>query len=276
MERSLDSVLDSIMSEVKLLDSSSSEDINSVLSVVQDEVAGGKELSSKPLLGAEVTGYNNLVAGNHVSLEAQSKGVERHFEMGGMARPLTLGGPFGQGGGPRVQGTPQSGRVRFDGESVDQTRSRRDVLNDGRREVSQEFSPENLGASRGSFSERESMEVNASSQMYLHDLAMSGQESFLGQYGSNRVVLDDVVFDGTQRMQYANLNRDDDEISMPSMSTLKSDMSQHFNFIRSGGSTTHVSKASVWPELPNAGVSLFAGDVGRVDCQIWRSEKKAG
>ena len=56
MDRSLDSVLDSIMSEIRLNDVSTSDELNTVVSVTRDDVAGSKELSSKPLLGAEVTG----------------------------------------------------------------------------------------------------------------------------------------------------------------------------------------------------------------------------
>ena len=55
MDRSLDSVLDSIMSEIRLNEVSTSSELNSVVSVTRDDVAGSKELSSKPLLGAEVT-----------------------------------------------------------------------------------------------------------------------------------------------------------------------------------------------------------------------------
>ena len=55
MNHSLDSVLDSLLFDINRTESFSGDDISSLLSVLRDEVAGGKELSSKPLLGAEVT-----------------------------------------------------------------------------------------------------------------------------------------------------------------------------------------------------------------------------
>ena len=55
MNHSLDSVLDSLLFDINRTESFSGDDISSLLSVLRDEVAGGQELSSKPLLGAEVT-----------------------------------------------------------------------------------------------------------------------------------------------------------------------------------------------------------------------------
>ena len=84
MNRSLDSVLDSLLSEMNRLDNSSLVGDSQASSNTRRGESGSEVLSTQHHVGAEITRYNNLVAGSRQSLEAQSnEGLDFH-EMGAL------------------------------------------------------------------------------------------------------------------------------------------------------------------------------------------------
>ena len=106
MNRSLDSVLDSVLASINLDNSSSSDEVlvtpvNTRGILFADQV----ELSHRPLLSAEVTRYNNLLVGDN-NLEAQSNELLMARDLSGLEFTAAAGVSSG-GGGRRTASSPQ-------------------------------------------------------------------------------------------------------------------------------------------------------------------------